>query len=356
MAAFLQAFDDSGARILGYNTHLPGWAAIPLFLVLWAGLTYGVYVALGRLLHDLVFTPGRRWWELVVRAAFVPAIMVFALVGLKLAFDSDAFPQRFQIYAYYLMTSALTATIVLAVWRFVGSTIDEYALQKPAFAVVHPPILNLARGLIIALGVLAWMEVVGMPITALMTLLGVGSLTLGFVLQDSLRNLLAGLHLALERPIQIGDMIQIEGGIQGTVVSVGWRTTRLRTAENSMIFIPNRRLIEGVVTNHSLPQKWILCAVPIHLPKEIDLGAVENAVRDELERAVEDIRGLRKEPSPGISPSPGYSPGGLEMTVTFGVSDFMDQGRVRDEIVRRVYDRLRTEGLAFQPRPREQRT
>lgn len=85
-------------------------------------------------------------------------------------------------------------------------------------------------------------------ITALLGGLGLGGLAFALAAQDTIKNLFGSITVMLDRPFEIGDWIKT-GEVEGTVESVGFRSTRIRTFYNSQVNIPNGKLIDAVVDN-----------------------------------------------------------------------------------------------------------
>lgn len=79
--------------------------------------------------------------------------------------------------------------------------------------------------------------------------LGIGGLAFAFAAKDTLSNIFGSLTVLLDRPFQIGDWIEMEGGIEGTVEEVGLRSTRIRTFSDSLITIPNGQLTNTHIDN-----------------------------------------------------------------------------------------------------------
>ena len=94
-------------------------------------------------------------------------------------------------------------------------------------------------------------QVFGVNVTALIGGLGIGGLAVAFAAKESLENLIASFTIFLDRPFQVGDLVTV-GGITGTVEKVGFRSTRLRTAEKSYVTVPNKSMIDKPLDNLSL--------------------------------------------------------------------------------------------------------
>jgi MscS family membrane protein len=101
-------------------------------------------------------------------------------------------------------------------------------------------------GMLIALG-----RVFGVNVTALIGGLGIGGLAVAFAAKESLENLLASFTIFLDRPFAVGDLVTA-GCVSGTVEKIGFRSTRLRTAEKSYLTVPNKSMIDKPLDNLSL--------------------------------------------------------------------------------------------------------
>ena len=97
-------------------------------------------------------------------------------------------------------------------------------------------------------------QVFEVDIRAILAALGVGGLAVALALQDTLSNLFAGFYVSVARQIRIGDFVKIDAGQSGYVQDIGWRSTTLRELGGSLIFIPNNKLAQSIVTNYHLPQ------------------------------------------------------------------------------------------------------
>ena len=91
----------------------------------------------------------------------------------------------------------------------------------------------------------------GFPAYSVLAGLGVGGLAVALAARDSIANLLGSLLIMFEKPFRIGHYIRV-GGSEGTVEDVGFRSTRIRTPDNSLISIPNNAVVNTTVENLSL--------------------------------------------------------------------------------------------------------
>lgn len=144
-----------------------------------------------------------------------------------------------------------------AVWGFyrlvdvLSAVLTERAKQTESkFDDLLVPLLcKSLKIFIVAFGVVFVADVAHIPISGLLTGLGLGGLAFALAAQDTVSNLFGSLTVILDRPFHVGDWIVIQGGAEGTVEEVGFRSTRVRTFYNSIITVPNSNLIKAEVDN-----------------------------------------------------------------------------------------------------------
>src|SRR4029453_4837844 len=121
----------------------------------------------------------------------------------------------------------------------------------------------IVRYTVVALGVLVILQGAGIDLTSLNVLVGAIGVGLGFGLQNITSNFFSGLILLLERPLRIGDRIEI-GGVTGEVHEIGARATTIVTDENVATLVPNSQLVSERVTNWSRPVGLRGYLLPFH--------------------------------------------------------------------------------------------
>ena len=104
--------------------------------------------------------------------------------------------------------------------------------------------------IIIIAGLLALGQVFGVNVAALVGGLGIGGLAVAFAAKESLENLIASFTIFLDQPFGVGDLVTA-GEVSGTVEKIGFRSTRLRTAEKSYLTVPNKSMIDKPLDNLS---------------------------------------------------------------------------------------------------------
>jgi small-conductance mechanosensitive channel len=200
---------------------------------------------------------------------------------------------------------------------------------------------TLARILVLAIGAMSLLAYLDVTIAPLLTALGVGALAVALALQDTLANFFAGIHILVERPILVGDLIRLENGEEGTVTDIGWRTTRVRTGANNMVVVPNTTITSGILVNYQLPDPRTAAEIAIAVAQEADPELVR---RIALEEAAQ-VEGVLADPAPLVLCDPGLLPTHLQLKLLVSVAERRQQFRIQSEIRLRLLRRFRAEGI-----------
>jgi len=119
---------------------------------------------------------------------------------------------------------------------------------------------RLGKLLVAGLGLVAALAALGYPVASLMAGLGIGGLALALAAQKTVENLFGAFAIGVDRPIQVGDFIQVEG-VSGTVESIGLRSTRIRTMDRVLVSIPNGKLADMRLENLTARDRFRLYTV-----------------------------------------------------------------------------------------------
>ncbi len=133
---------------------------------------------------------------------------------------------------------------------------------------------RITQYLFLFVGAFVGLENMGVSMTTLAAMGAVLGVGLGFALQDIARNLVSGLILLLERPIEKGDVV-IVGGTYGVVDEVGSRATRVMTFDNISMVVPNSKLITEIVENRSQPTSTYRVRISVGVAYGSDVRLVE---------------------------------------------------------------------------------
>ena len=153
-----------------------------------------------------------------------------------------------------LIVIILIAALVWATHRVTRWLVDHVLARRGFDIGMREAIGTIVRYVVISLGTLVILQSAGIELTSLNVLVGAVGVGLGFGLQNITSNFFSGLILLFERPIKMGDRVEIAGCV-GEVREIAARATTLVTDENVAIIVPNSQFVAERVTNWSRPDK-----------------------------------------------------------------------------------------------------
>jgi len=166
------------------------------------------------------------------------------------------------------------------------------------------------------------------------------SVVIGLALQETLGNLFAGLAIQLERPFQVGDVISVGDQIFGRIVQIGWRATRVENKRREVISLPNTTFSKQGVKNYSRGGEPVGFDTFIGLSYETPPNRVKAVIRETLA----EVPLILAEPVARIR-TWAYEDSHIKYRIRFYVADVSRGNHARDEVLSRLWYRLRREGI-----------
>jgi len=146
-----------------------------------------------------------------------------------------------------------------------------------------PLVAQACKTTAVLLGVVFVLQNMNVDVGSLIAGLGIGGLAFALAAKDTLANLFGSITIFTDRPFQLGDWVIIEGGVEGTVEEIGFRSTRIRAFTNSLITVPNSRMTAAHVEN--------MGARKVRRVKTT-LGLTYDTPPDKVQAMVEGIRAI----------------------------------------------------------------
>ena len=321
----------------------------------WPGLAFVAATAVALLLRALLLSVIRRsarpsnGWASLAQAIRLPSILWAIVLGLWVAIEVAGQTERMARRLSQQLGLVLELAIILSVTITVAGVVSALIERASERRALGRPVTGLgqtvARGVVFIVGGLVLLAALGIQITPILTALGVGGLAVALALQDTLSNLFAGAHLLADKPIRVGDYVKLADTVEGYVVDIGWRSTRVRMLQNTVVVIPNKKVAESVITNYDLPEPRLALAIRVGVGYASDPDHVERVLMEEATRAAGEIPGLLREPAPTARLIPGFGDFSLDFTLACHVRSFTDQFPVQHELRKRILRRLRAEGI-----------
>jgi potassium-dependent mechanosensitive channel len=187
------------------------------------------------------------------------------------------------------------------------------------------------------------LEMLHIPVTVFTFLGGAIAIGVGFGSQNVLNNFISGLILLAERPVRVGDLVEIDG-LQGSIEQIGARSTRLKTGSNLEIIVPNSKFLENNVTNWTLSDTRVRASVCVG----VDYGSPTREVARLLRQAAEANPNVLRQPEPLVL-FQGFGDNTLNFEVMFWISTRTTTHRLRVESELRfaIDDALRAANIAI---------
>lgn len=281
----------------------------------------------------------RRWpaWlrmALGIAAVAVLTLLVGRLLGSPLAprFASDG---------------ALWQPVIEAAWWVLAGRVAVGAVRL--FLVVkdrprETRILSdlLAAAIHVAVGLAIVTLVFAVPIGGLLATSGVVAIVLGLALQSTLSDVFSGLAVGLEKPYRAGDLLWVEGDIEGQVIQVNWRSTQIGTIDNNVAIVPNSIIAKSKLVNRSAPTPRRFSGIDIRL----DPRAIPEQCAETLLAAARGCGTLLDEPAPSVACT-GLRGDALSYRINFAIPTSTVLVAARDELFARVHRHLRHAGIAL---------
>lgn len=156
----------------------------------------------------------------------------------------------FTKYGPQLLGAIITLVVGLILIKFFLKALKGIMKRSKLDPICHKFFLSLTRISLYILLFIITLSIIGVPMTALITVLGTASLAIGLAIQDSLGNLAGGLILLFSKPFKVGDFVELSA-ISGTVKHINILQTKLLTVDNKAIIIPNGQVSSAKLINYT---------------------------------------------------------------------------------------------------------
>ena len=181
----------------------------------------------------------------------------------------------------------------------------------------------------------------GFKLTILLGTAGLFTVALSFASQTAASNLISGIFLVFEHPFKVGDVISIKD-IKGTVETIDWLSTKIKTSDNRLIRIPNEALIKSEITNLSTySQKRDEIVLRVEASHNIE------TIKSILKNICDGCSHILSKPGTKILLSQVIDSGGVELKLLYWSN--ADLAAVRDEVLTAIKATFEREAITFVP-------
>ncbi len=240
-------------------------------------------------------------------------------------------------FAYLIGLSAL---LVYLTGKLRSWLVDSFLARRDVDLGVRQAIGTIVRYAIIALGFVIIVQSAGIDLSALTVLAGALGVGLGFGLQNIINNFVSGLIILFERPIKVGDRVDV-GNLRGNVVDISARATTIITNDNIAIIVPNSEFISSRVTNWSYADAKVRFSVPVG----VAYGTDPERVRRVLLEVAKGHNGVLADPAPDVMFEE-FGDSSLNFTLRVWTTEYTTRPRVlRSELNFQIAQAFRAEKI-----------
>lgn len=183
-----------------------------------------------------------------------PVKVVAFVIFLRIGLDVFEWPEMVQkiLAKGFTVIVALSLTymvlkfvdLIMGYWRQRVSAQQDQTFNQQLFPIIRKTL----KIFVVVIAALVTLDNLEVNITAFIASLSIGGLAVGLAAQDTLSNLFGGIAVFADKPFQLGDRIQLDN-VDGTVESIGLRSTRVRNLDGHLVTIPNKTMGNATITN-----------------------------------------------------------------------------------------------------------
>jgi small-conductance mechanosensitive channel len=226
--------------------------------------------------------------------------------------------------------------------QFLRIILEEDVLIRLPLSKGLPHTIAMAvKYILIVAGFLLALNAAGIPMDKLTIILGAFSVGIGFGLQNIFSNMVSGLILLFERPIQLGDTVQV-GQLTGDVKSIDLRSSNIRTFDGAEVIVPNGQLISNEVINWTLSDKKRRLEVEVGVAYDSDPELVRRLFMDILTTHPKVLQ----DPEPLVFFS-SFGDSALDFVLVFWIADYSEGRIIKSDVHFKIFSILKENNITI---------
>ncbi len=263
-----------------------GYTILTVIIALLASKLF--YAVIKRTMEKLASETKTRLDDILVKELETPVHLMIILLAIWISLTIYPGMQRYLSSFDLIIQALMILVIAFGIAKAVTALTKWSAKEKRVrgyqynYLIVAKKLINAFIYIIAIVTILAEF---GIEITPIIASLGVGGLAVALAFQDTLENYFAGIYVSTDKGLEVGDYVELEDGIEGTIEEIGWRTTRIRTWTNNLVIIPNKKFANTVITNYFKPNEEMIVPVKVNISYRVKS---DKAIK-ELKRIIKEI-------------------------------------------------------------------
>lgn len=276
--------------------------------------------------------------DLIIKSISSIIFYVVVILGFKIGIQHFNFGT--EIYSS-LVNSLFILIVVVMILRIITNFsrhwLEEWASKTESTADdrLIPLVGKILKVITIVLGIFFIFDTWDINLSPLLATAGIAGIAIGFAVRDSLANVLGGIQLVLDKTFKVGDKVQLDSGEMGVIMDIGIRSTKLRTYDNEVIFIPNGILANTKVKNFTVPD----LSIRVNVDFGVEYGSDPEQVRNVVLDAIKKVDTVIVEPEPAVH-FMNMSDFSLDFVARVWVQNYNDAYVTKLEVTDEIYNAL----------------
>lgn len=345
-------------NLLNTLRELLGSAPFPIITIaIYAGFTLILWLikkSLLAVLHKVICKTPFTFDSLLLQSAQRP-LSLLALIGAvwlsqaTIRYLSETLSLNSDITSVYLAPITkivLIIALVLFIDKLIRLWITHSQTQSDILRSSGNLIKGTLRALVFIVGILILLSTLGISITPIIASLGIGSLAVALALQPTLENFFSGIQILADKPIRVGDYIELNSGEQGFVEKIGWRSVWIKMLPNNIVIIPNSELAKSKVINYFYPEKQLSVPVECSVHYDSDLEFVEQiSIEVAKEILVEHEWGVDDYETFVLFHT--FDNSSINFTVMLRAKEYFNRFFIKSAFIKALHKRFKDEGIVI---------
>lgn len=184
-----------------------------------------------------------------------PASFLIIILGVYISIRIHALPPSITEWVGKVFLFLVTVNVLWLLMKAIDTVAEQMAsvadnTESKMDDQLVPILRKLAKFILVAIGIIFYMQSNGYPVSGILAGMGIGGLAMALAAQDSISGIFASVVIFLDKPFMVEDFVEING-IIGTVEEIGIRSTRIRTVEKTLVTLPNKEIMDSNINNYS---------------------------------------------------------------------------------------------------------
>lgn len=283
--------------------------------------------------------------DLIIKS--ISSIVFYAVVVLGFKIGIQHFEFETDVFSS-IVNSLYIVIVVLLVIRIITNFskhwLKEWASKTDSTADdrLIPLVAKILKTVAIILGIFFIFDTWNVNLSPLLATAGIAGIAIGFAVRDSLANILGGIQLVLDKTFKVGDKVELDSGEMGVILDIGIRSTKLKTYDNEVIYIPNGTLANTKVKNFTVPD----LSVRVNVNFGVEYGSDPERVRNIVLETLKKIDTVIEDPEPAVQ-FLNMSDFSLDFVARVWVQSYTDAYSTKLKVTDEIYNALNKAGIGI---------